>query len=784
MGEESACVDTWERIPLQTDHLKMSKFTGPTDRCFQSVATHIRTMCNGAKEWMERKTGESIAREVGEKRHFLVPFGRIETFVGREAVLDRLLTRLLPAAYRHDCQRTAIEGLGGVGKTQLALEAAYRVRDAHPDCSVFWVPAVDLASLDKAYREIGQALGVKGLDGDEADVRVLVHAALGQDDAGPWLWIIDNADDRELLFGKQAALMALPFNQNGSVLVTTRNHEVAIRLDVPQPGLLSIEAMPRPESSKLLGQGLNEDQIRDTASTNALLDFLADLPLAVRQASAYMSKTGISTVRYLTHCQSGNEALLKLLSKDFSDRGRYEAVCNPVATTWLISFEHIARDAPLAADHLRFISFLSEKDIPKLLLPVGDDELEADEALGTLKAYAFINERMDTGRFDIHRLVRLTMHNWLAEKGEQAVWLTRVIKRLDEIYPPPEHENMEVWIRYLPHVQATFETCVVVTDGSTKSHLLFKAGESCNILGQYAEAEMMHRKALELRTQVLGAEHPNTLTSKNGLASVLHNLGQYAEARTMYHEVLNLRTQKLGAEHPDTLTSKNGLASILYSLRQYSEAEAMYREVLNLSIQKLGAEHPDTLTGKNNLASTLYSLRQHDEAEAMYREVLNLRTQKLGAEHPDTLTRKNNLAAVLRSLGQYTEAEMMYREVLVLHKEVLGAKHPDTLNCRNNFAWVLGNLGQYTEAEAIYREVLKLYKEVLGAEHPKMITSKNNLALVLRRLGRYAEAEAMHREALDLSTKVLGAEHPSTLRIKSNLTTVLEMGGQVTSRTY
>ncbi len=140
-----------------------------------------------------------------EKRHFLVPFSRNKAFVGRDAILDPLLAFLPPSAHPQDCQRSALEGLGGIGKTQIALEAAYRVHDAYPNCSVFWVPAVDQASFDKAYRDIGQALSVKGLDDDKADVYALVHAALARDDAGSWLWIVDNADDQELLFGKRGS---------------------------------------------------------------------------------------------------------------------------------------------------------------------------------------------------------------------------------------------------------------------------------------------------------------------------------------------------------------------------------------------------------------------------------------------------------------------------------------------------------------------------------------------------------------------------------------------------
>ncbi len=125
---------------------------------------------------------------------------RNEDFVGRESVLRQLLERIPPSASRDACQRTAVEGLGGVGKTQVALEAVYRLRDQHPACSVFWVPAVDALSFEKAYRQIGEALGVPGIDNDEADIKSLIKDALSQQSTGGWLLIVDNADDQKLLF--------------------------------------------------------------------------------------------------------------------------------------------------------------------------------------------------------------------------------------------------------------------------------------------------------------------------------------------------------------------------------------------------------------------------------------------------------------------------------------------------------------------------------------------------------------------------------------------------------
>ncbi|KAJ4171748.1 hypothetical protein NW754_000325 [Fusarium falciforme] len=163
------------------------------------------------------------------KGHWTVPFGRNNAFVGREEILRHLHERIPPMASKDDCQRTALEGLGGVGKTQIALEAACRVRDKYPNCSVFWVPAVDATTFENAYRDIGRLLGVTGIDDDNVDVKTLVKAALSREAAGQWLLIIDNADDAELLFGPTSLNESLPFSRNGSILFTTRTHEVARR---------------------------------------------------------------------------------------------------------------------------------------------------------------------------------------------------------------------------------------------------------------------------------------------------------------------------------------------------------------------------------------------------------------------------------------------------------------------------------------------------------------------------------------------------------------------------
>ncbi len=287
-----------------------------------------------------------------------------------------------------------------------------------------------------------------------------------------WLLIIDNADDYELIFGKQnlpGLIQALPFSYRGSILLTTRNHKIAARFS--QRNIVTVTPMEEPEAVELLQQGINS-QMRDTESMEKLVAFLDNLPLAIRQASAYMAEMGISAAKYLSYCQDSDKTLVRLLSKDFDDQGRYQNIQNPVVTTWLISFEHIARDNPLAAQCLRFISFLAEKDIPRSLLPLRENELELEEEISALKAYAFITSKGEDS-FDIHRLVRLAMQNFLKEEGKLEETITTVVCRLAAAFPFPKHENREIWMRYLPHTQITSMSRISCTDKTAEAALLF-----------------------------------------------------------------------------------------------------------------------------------------------------------------------------------------------------------------------------------------------------------------------------------------------------------------------
>lgn len=659
--------------------------------------------------------------QASHTRHFIVPFGRNHSFVGRESILDDIASRVPPDLDNDNCQRTAIEGLGGVGKTQVALEAIYQVHETH-DCSIFWVPTINATSFENAYREIGRQLGIPGLDNDQADVKNLVKLALSNETAGPWLLVIDNADDKELLFGDDGLCEYLPFSRKGSMLFTTRNHEVTTDLCISMTNIFKMAEMNSSEATQLLHNNLRESQTRDLQSPESLLACLAHLPLAIKQASAYMAKTGMSTAKYLDYFQSGDKTRSQLLSRDFEDSNRYKTIRNPIATTWIISFDHILRDAPLAAKYLKFICFLAEKNIPVSLLPQGEDELAAEEAIGTLKSYAFITEREDSSSFDIHRLVRLAMRNWLEEEGEWTQCFTIVIQQLAKVYPIPQHENKEVWTEYLPHAQASIEGRGECEDEKALCRLLALVGHCYSDLGKLQATMEMRQQTLELSTRVFGPEHPNTLGSMHNFANAFQADGKYIAAESMHRQTLELRKIILGPEHSDTINSMQGLAAQLGSQGMYNAAESMYRQILELRRRILGSEHPDTFASMCGVAIALCDQGMYNAAESTYRQILELGGRILGPEHPTILSGMYGLAMSLGNQGKHSTAEQIFQQTLDLQTVVLGPEHPDTLDTMHNLALSLKSQGKRDAADKVRRGEPELTERML-AEHSNTHTS-------------------------------------------------------------
>jgi tetratricopeptide (TPR) repeat protein len=552
-------------------------------------------------------------------------------------------------------------------------------------------------SFKLAYREIGVRLRIPGISDDNADVKRLVKETLSLGNIGDWLMIVDNADDSQVLVGvenesqESARLIDyIPHSNRGAILFTTRSRKAAT--DLTQGNVLELNDIGKAEARQLLarrttGQAL----LNNKAAVDVLLETLAGLPLAIVQAAAFMNQNDTSVSEYVSLLQhAGTKA--ELFSEHFEDPSRYRSMDSSIAKTWHISFEQIRRQDPLAGEYLSFIACIDRISIPQSLLLPGGSVVQQTKALGTLTGYAFITERQQSlpgsskeRLFDMHRLVHMALIWWLEGHGERADWASTAAARAEELVPYGGHEGKEVWGAYLPH--ATYVAGLVdVVDGAMSATLLERLGRCQGSLGQYASAETSHRKALSLRKDVLGPEHPDTLTSMSNLALVLDRQGKYEEAEAMNRQTLAGYEKVLGPEHPHTLTSMSNLASVLGRQGKYEEAEAMHRQELAIFKKVMGPEHPDTLTSMGNLAGVLDSQGKYEEAEAMNRQTLAQRENVLGPEHPDTLTSVYCLAYLLGKQHRVNESLLLYQRASAGYDTTLGKNHPTTLACHQHHA--------------------------------------------------------------------------------------------------
>ncbi|WP_437521858.1 tetratricopeptide repeat protein [Sorangium sp. So ce726] len=295
--------------------------------------------------------------------------------------------------------------------------------------------------------------------------------------------------------------------------------------------------------------------------------------------------------------------------------------------------------------------------------------------------------------------------------------------------------------------------------------------------GRYDEAIPLARRALQLREEALGPEHPDVATSLNNLAFLLHAKGDYAAAELLVRRALAIWEKALGPEHPDVATSLNNLAALLQTKGDYAAAEPLYRRALAIREKVLGPEHPHVANSLNNLAVLLEAKGDYAAAEPLHRRALTIREKALGPEHPHVATSLNNIANVLRAKGDYAAAEPLYRRALAIREKAFGPEHPHVAVVLNNLAILLEAKGDYTAAELLYRRALAIKEKALGPEHSSVATSLNDLAGLLQTRGDFAAAEPLYRRALAIKEKALGPEHPDVATSLNGLAGLLQTRG-------
>ncbi|KAF2993772.1 hypothetical protein E8E13_002383 [Curvularia kusanoi] len=397
-----------------------------------------------------------------------VPFAPDPDFVDRPDILAWVRDKCAgPGA------RAALVGLGGVGKSQLAIQYAHSVRDASPQTFVLWVHASTRARFEEAYRDIAERLQLPGRSDPKANVLRLVSEWLRDEANGQWVMVLDNVDNVKTFFPSQKrqrdeadtsaqTLLAsyLPQSRNGAILATSRSRDAAARLVGGYNRTREVLAMDEGEGLQLLQNKLHG--LPPEESAVELLRALDYIPLAISQAAAYINRRARITVAgYLAEFQKSSKKQESLLNWDAGELRRDESASNSVVTTWQMSFEQIQQERRSAAELLSLMSFFNPQGIPESTLrrynrdttraasaDNEEDEKDEDEAdsdfdndLDMLQAYSLVSVATSNNTCEMHALVQFCTQVWLSLFRDAAQWEQRFVVLMAQELPSGEYEN-------------------------------------------------------------------------------------------------------------------------------------------------------------------------------------------------------------------------------------------------------------------------------------------------------------------------------------------------------
>ncbi|RAO73453.1 uncharacterized protein BHQ10_009465 [Talaromyces amestolkiae] len=555
-----------------------------------------------------------------------IPFHPNERFIKRENELSELEKLLFSTK---SVSRIAIYGLGGVGKTQIALDIAHQTQAkgrGNPECeeyAVLWIQAMNFESVQKSYTEIAGGLKLPGADDQNADVKTLVKNYLNKT-TGKWLLIFDNADDYDMWFGessedaKSGRLSEfLPQSENGRILFTTRLKKIASRL---ARKAIKVEELSEKKAKELLSQHLdNSTLLQDDNEVLQLLGKLAFLPLAVVQAASFINENSITRLSdYKKLLDRPEQEVIDLLSEDFETDGRYNGVKNPVITTWLVSFEHIRKE-PLAASYLYFIACIEPKDIPESLLPPARSPMEKAKAIGTLKAYSFVNQNETNNSLSFHRLVHLATRNWLRTQKPpfklslKSSFLS-ALERMSGDFPVGEHKDQQKWRAYMPHALSLLRADE--TQGMPQRYqLVYSVGICLYRDGRIREAVCFLEEAAWWTRNEDQKSH-SRLASEHVLAIVYHADGQIKLALKRIEHVVAVREKVLTEDHPDRLASEHVLAIVYHADGQLEAAVKLLEHVVAVKEKALTEDHPSRMESQHALMRLYQCIKKINARES------------------------------------------------------------------------------------------------------------------------------------------------------------------------
>ncbi len=689
-------------------------------------------------------------------------------FTGRDQILETIRDRLF-ADGRAAPLPVVLHGLGGVGKTQVAMEFAHRYMADYD--LVWWVPAEQRDLINPALAKLAGHLGLK--PGESiANTAEAVREALSRGGAYPrWLLIFDNAADLEEL---------APFFPGGAgqVLITSAN-PVWSRLEA-EP--VEIDVFARAESLEYLRRRVTSISVKDAGM---VAEVLGDLPLAIEHASAWLAETTMSAVGYVARLEDQLSAA----------ESPSESLSHPpsVAVTWRLSFDRLRERSPGAARLLELCAYFAPDPISLSLL-YSDEMVSAllafDSRLGEravlgqlirdIARYSLARVDRGSNSIQVHRLIQAAIRAQMESRQYREDVMHEVHRVLVGARPRQgDIDDPENWTRYdliWPHLAPSE---AYRCDSAATRQLLIERVRYLWKRGEFKVALELGERLEEHWTATVGRSHRQTLYLRFHIANVLRSQGRFQAAYDLDTEVFRAQKEVLGDDHPNTLQTAGSLGGDLRSLGRFRDALDLDERTCGALRDMLGVDHPSALSAANNLAVDLRLVGDCFRARDIDLDTLSQRERVLGPDHPNTLHSASMLARDLREAGDYAWSIELLRDIHRRYRTVLGEDSVDTLRTAKNLAVSLRKMGRYDEAYELTKDASDRFKRNYGVNHPEALACRLNLACDLSARGDKAEAYALARKVLRAYRDAMGVEHPFTLAAASNIATYLRGGDTV-----
>ena len=645
---------------------------------------------------------------------------RNPAFTGRAEVLAELEERLAagPVAM------VAVRGLGGVGKSQVALEYAYRMCESGRYEVAGWVRADSAVTVAEDLAAMAPLLGIDA-DGPTGELAAAVTGALAS--RRDWLLVFDNAQAPSDLAGM------LP-SGGGHVLITSRNRQwsrVASQLD--------LEEFTRAESVAFMGTRTGRDEPGAAAELAA---GLGDLPLALAQAAAFIDTRSVTIGGYLALYR--DPALARRLRDEGLESEEYPA---SVARTWLLSLEQLAGERPGAVELLRLCAFLDPDDIDldlvaaaavqegEVLAAVLADPLERAETAGALARASLVTVSAQ-GRLRVHRLVQAVSRDQL-DDDQAAAWAQRAVGLISALFPgkPQEYSSWPVCASLAPHVGS------VVAHAESYPDLAMQRGDLLGQLGiylaasaQFSAARAALERALAMKRAAYGPDHPKVARTLANLGNVHQLLGELPAARATLERALAIAEGTHGPKHPEVAITLGNLGVVQGQLGELSAARGTFERALAIEEAAYGPDHPEVAITLGNLGAVQLELGELSAARGTFERAMALDEAAYGPGHPELARTIANLGAVQLELGELSAARGTFERALAIEEAAYGPDHPEIAKTLDNLGKVQYQLGELPAARATFERALAIQETVYGPGHPEIAKTLANLGNVQQQL--------------------------------------------------